>query len=93
MAGTPSCPAPRHATPYPIDDPFRAFVLSSLHEGITRALDLMGIDTDSLEQSMDSIKRVCLARNGMTEQDVLRDIEERAEARKAKDFAKSDQVR
>lgn len=44
-------------------------------------------------QVLQQLKDKALKRAGMVEDDILRSIEERAQARKNKDFARSDQVR
>ncbi|GIL60607.1 hypothetical protein Vafri_15126 [Volvox africanus] len=48
---------------------------------------------DSLEQLLKELRALALVRLGMTEEQVAAAIQERAEARQAKDFARSDAIR
>jgi cysteinyl-tRNA synthetase len=61
--------------------------------GVQQALQLLGIDMSNPQQVMQELKSFALVRAGLDEERVQQAIEERAAARKAKDFDKADRLR
>lgn len=63
-------------------------------ENVTKeVLDVLGLIPEYKSEVLCQLKEKALVRAGMTEADVTSLVEERAIARKAKDFARSDQIR
>lgn len=71
----------------------RVPVMRGLVESFDGSLDLLGIKPASYATALDELKAVALHRAGMTEEDVGRAIERRAELRKAKDYEAADRLR
>ncbi|XP_010276942.1 PREDICTED: cysteine--tRNA ligase 2, cytoplasmic [Nelumbo nucifera] len=68
--------------------------LISLVEEVKKVLTILGLQPSSTySEVLQQLKDKALKRAGLTEEDVLRLIEERTQARKNKDFSKSDQIR
>ncbi|KAG9156871.1 hypothetical protein Leryth_024482 [Lithospermum erythrorhizon] len=72
------------------------FVLSltELDEEVKRVLDVLGLlSSSTYSEVLQQLKDKALKRAGLTEEDILKTIEEREQARKNKDYARSDQIR
>ncbi|GAA0168780.1 aminoacyl-tRNA synthetase [Lithospermum erythrorhizon] len=72
------------------------FVLSltELEEEVRRVLDVLGLlSSSTYSEVLQQLKDNALRRAGLTEEDILKTIEEREQARKNKDYARSDQIR
>jgi cysteinyl-tRNA synthetase len=73
--------------------PDRRYTLHAYSLGITRVLELLGLDVERPEDVLRELGLLALTRTGLDEQFVLDKIKERVDARAAKDFAKADLVR
>lgn len=60
---------------------------------ISATLQLLGIATSASGATLQELRELALNRVGLTEEDIGVAIEERAAARKAKDFAQADAIR
>ncbi|KAJ7544038.1 hypothetical protein O6H91_09G062600 [Diphasiastrum complanatum] len=67
--------------------------LCLLQEEITNILEVLGLSVSSYSQVLLDIKRKTLKRAGLSEEDLLLQIQHRAAARAAKDYVLSDQIR
>ncbi|VFQ86506.1 unnamed protein product [Cuscuta campestris] len=68
--------------------------LTELEKGVRRVLMVLGLLSDSpYPEVLQQLKDKALKRAGLSEDDILQKINERAEARKAKEFSKSDEIR
>uniref|UniRef100_A0A803MYN1 cysteine--tRNA ligase n=1 Tax=Chenopodium quinoa TaxID=63459 RepID=A0A803MYN1_CHEQI len=68
--------------------------LKELEEAVTKVLDILGLlSTLPYSEVLQQLKEKALIRAELTEDEVSRLIEERAAARKIKDFTKTDQLR
>lgn len=70
-----------------------SFWVCRLEYAMDHTLNLLGLSVSSPEECMDGMKRLCLFRSGISEEDIAKSIDERADARKNKDFARADGVR
>ncbi|RAL52975.1 hypothetical protein DM860_007743 [Cuscuta australis] len=68
--------------------------LTEMEKGVRRVLMVLGLLSDSpYPEVLQQLKDKALKRAGMSEDEVLQKIKERAEARKKKEFSKSDEIR
>ncbi|RAL48044.1 hypothetical protein DM860_017835 [Cuscuta australis] len=68
--------------------------LTELEKGVRRVLMVLGLLSDSpYPEVLQQLKDKALKRAGLSEDDILQKINERAEARKKKEFSKSDEIR
>ncbi|OMO57205.1 Aminoacyl-tRNA synthetase, class 1a, anticodon-binding protein [Corchorus capsularis] len=68
--------------------------LAQVEKEVKKVLDVLGmLPPYSYAEVLQQLKDKALIRAGLTEDDLLRTIDERAEARKNKDFLRSDQIR
>eukprot|EP00897_Mesotaenium_endlicherianum_P005064 jgi/Mesen1/4586/ME000232S03856 len=74
-------------------DKARVASLRALQEAVTAVMSILGLPSHGYSQILDELKQLALKRAGLTEQDVERRMQERAEARAAKDFKRSDEIR
>lgn len=71
----------------------RLNVMADLSLAIQQVLQLLGLDPPDLAKTLVELRTLALQRACMTEEEVTGRIEERATARKAKDFAAADKIR
>lgn len=71
----------------------RLQIIESYYHALHAALDLLGLWPTDLRSALDDMRALALHRAGLTEEHVIHAIQERAEARAAKDFDAADAVR
>ncbi|CAI7886227.1 unnamed protein product [Closterium sp. NIES-54] len=74
-------------------DPTRGPSLMVLQEAVLSVLALLGLPTTGFSPLLEELKQLALKRAGMSAEQVQGMLEQRDEARKAKDFARSDAIR
>ncbi|CAI5516251.1 unnamed protein product [Closterium sp. Naga37s-1] len=74
-------------------DPSRLPSLMVLQESVLSVLALLGLPTTGFSPLLEELKQLALKRAGMSAEQVQGMLEQRDEARKAKDFAQSDAIR
>ncbi|WOK95076.1 hypothetical protein Cni_G03783 [Canna indica] len=67
--------------------------LSALAKEVGNHLSILGLTPSSFSEALQQLREKALKRLGLTEQEVLRKIDERATARKNKQYEKSDEIR
>ncbi|KAK9110211.1 hypothetical protein Sjap_018271 [Stephania japonica] len=67
--------------------------LVAIEKEVTDILDILGLMSSTYLEVLQQLKGKALKRAELTEDDILQKIEERTQARKNKDYAKSDQIR
>ncbi|CAM0953010.1 unnamed protein product [Alopecurus aequalis] len=67
--------------------------LSALEEEMRRVLSVLGLMPWSYQEALQQLREKALQRASVTEEQVLRKIQERTAARKAKEYARSDEIR
>ncbi|KAG6549236.1 hypothetical protein Mapa_009222 [Marchantia paleacea] len=60
---------------------------------IQSLLEVLGLSVSSYDEALEDIKRLALKRAGLTEEDLMAQVQERAAARAAKDWERSDVIR
>lgn len=73
--------------------PNRGELLQSYVKGLHGVLGMLGLWPEDAKKALEELKSLALVRAGLTEQQVVDAIEERAKARAAKDFEAADAVR
>lgn len=68
--------------------------LREMEKGVRRVLMVLGLLSDSpYSEVLRQLKEKALEKAGLREEDILKKIEERAEARRKKEFSRSDEIR
>ncbi|KAM3259732.1 hypothetical protein ACQJBY_051170 [Aegilops geniculata] len=67
--------------------------LAVLEEKVRMVLSVLGLMPSGYHEALQQLREKALRRAGVTEEQVLRKIEERTAARKAKQFGRSDEIR
>lgn len=71
----------------------RLDTLAHYHLALQETFSLLGMQTEQPQEQLSQMRELALSRASITEADVTAAIDRRAEARKAKDYAKADAVR
>ena len=71
----------------------RPALLESHASLVLFTMKLLGVDMSDPAQTMSQLRLLALARTGLTEDDIAAAIQDRAEARKDKDFLRADGIR
>ncbi|KAL2630897.1 hypothetical protein R1flu_015583 [Riccia fluitans] len=74
-------------------DKSRVASLRLLKDEVQALLHVLGLSMSSYEEVLNDIKRLALQRAGLTAEDLMVQVEERAAARAAKDWERSDTIR